>query len=470
MTIEKKVFSTINRYNMIQKEDNVIVALSGGADSMALFHFLFSHRDTLKISLAVAHFEHGIRGEASQQDALFVKNICMEYNVPFYLEHGNMANEIMPKNESTESWARKLRYAFFAKLSCNHNATVATAHTMSDTVETVLFNVLRGTGPKGLAGIPPVRGYIIRPFLDVSREEVETYCKANELYYANDKTNKERIYTRNKVRMDLLPEVEKIHPGAKQSIYRMAVDMRELSSWLDELAGEVLTKAAQMANKNPTMSENTRMIWKKIGQRFCAVILIEAPRPVRLQALSLLAGQNTSRTMLARMEKVLLGQAISCQLQKGRAAYLLQGDFFILEAGEHNIDKWEISLKTGVLEFPNAYSVNVKMRQSIDDFTNNSKFGKKSLTFVADYDRISICSVFRNRRPSDRFTFCDRKVSKTIKKWMNEEAFDAKVRNQLPLLADEESVFWIWGEGFSLQVQPTVETKRFLVIEQIEKG
>ena len=192
-----KIKETITRYNMLQENDVVAVAVSGGADSIALLHTLHSLKHELGITVVACHVNHNLRGEESIRDAQFVEDFCSINKIPvtFY------SIEVkVDKHESVEERARKMRYECFDKLCNELNAKLATAHTASDNAETVFLNILRGTGTKGLCGIPPVRDNIIRPLLRCTREEIENYCKENSLSFVTDSSNLSDDYTRNKIK------------------------------------------------------------------------------------------------------------------------------------------------------------------------------------------------------------------------------------------------------------------------------
>ena len=166
---EARAGAYISQHQMLQKGDTVIVALSGGADSMALFHFLFSVQNVWGLRLRAAHVNHGLRGAAADGDAAFVRAQCAARGVPLD------ETLLSPPENAGEEWGRQERYAFFARLAQAHGAKVATAHTCSDNAETVLFNLARGSAARGAAGIPPVRGPYVRPLLWAQRADVLAY-------------------------------------------------------------------------------------------------------------------------------------------------------------------------------------------------------------------------------------------------------------------------------------------------------
>lgn len=204
-----KVYKTIKEYELIKKGDKILIGLSGGADSVCLTYVLHMLRDTLGITLCTAHMNHNIRGSEAERDAEFARAYSEKLNIPFTLRSERVTEYACQNGISEELAGRELRYAFFDEfLKENDFQKIATAHNKNDNAETIVMNFIRGSGIKGLCGIPYKRGNIIRPILDVSRAEIEEFCAKNGLEYVTDSTNAEKIYTRNKIRLNLLPEIE----------------------------------------------------------------------------------------------------------------------------------------------------------------------------------------------------------------------------------------------------------------------
>lgn len=206
-----KVYKTIKEYELIDKGDKILIGLSGGADSVCLTHILYTLCDTLKITLNTAHLNHNIRGAEADSDALFAQHFSETLNIPFALRSERVSEYAQKNGMSEELAGRELRYAFFNEYLKEHGFNkIATAHNRNDNAETILMNFVRGSGIKGLCGIPHRRGNIIRPILDIERSEIEEYCAKNGLSYVTDSTNNQKVYTRNKIRLELIPEIEKL--------------------------------------------------------------------------------------------------------------------------------------------------------------------------------------------------------------------------------------------------------------------
>ena len=235
--------SAIKKWNMLSYNDKIIVGLSGGADSVALLHFLVSLRKKYSLWIIAVHINHGLRGNASDMDEHFSKQLCAQIDVPFANYRFDLKEESKKLGFSIEETGRALRYECFDKERIRINADkIAIAHTKNDQAETILFNFFRGSGLKGLTGIPPVRGNIIRPFIYCAREDIEHYCHTHKLPYRTDSTNYETDYTRNKIRLELIPYIQnKINPAMIDTVTQNAELIYEEDLYLNKLACDALS-------------------------------------------------------------------------------------------------------------------------------------------------------------------------------------------------------------------------------------
>lgn len=237
----EKVKETIKNRNLIQKEDKIVVGVSGGPDSMCLLHILLNLKKELDFNIYVAHINHGIREEAIV-DAEYVRNFCKNNDIEFYLKEENVTKISKMEKLSVEEAGRKVRYDFFEEVLVNVKGTkIATAHTASDNAETVLMNLIRGTGTSGLKGITAIRDdKYIRPLIECERKEIEEYCKTYNLNPRHDKTNDENTYTRNKIRNILIPFIEKeFNPSFVSSLNRLSEIVSTENEYLDGITDKI---------------------------------------------------------------------------------------------------------------------------------------------------------------------------------------------------------------------------------------
>ncbi len=213
----EKVKSIIKKYNLINEEDKVLIGVSGGPDSITLLNTLYK----LGYNICTAHINHGIR-ENADNDEKFVREFCEERNIPCFVKRVKLKE--IESDMTLEELGRKIRYDFFDEIMKQENCTkIATAHNANDNAETVLMNIVRGTGMSGLKGIEISRKNIIRPLLEVTRKEIEEYCEKENLNPCHDESNDEAIYTRNKIRLELIPYIENnINSNVVNNINRMS--------------------------------------------------------------------------------------------------------------------------------------------------------------------------------------------------------------------------------------------------------
>ncbi len=215
----------------------VLCAVSGGSDSVALLHLLWSLRVQWGWEIFAAHYEHGLRGEDSLADACFVEDFCRARGIPCMVEHGDVSGWAKEHRQGLEEAARTLRYAFLERtadaLSCDR---IATAHNADDNAETLLLNLVRGSGLRGLGGIPPQRGRIVRPLLTVSREEIEAYLRENGLSHVEDRSNADETIRRNRLRRTVMPVLRQMNPALLRAFSDTAALARQDEEYLDAQA------------------------------------------------------------------------------------------------------------------------------------------------------------------------------------------------------------------------------------------
>lgn len=236
---ESAVCRTIDKHGMIEKGDTVVVALSGGADSVCLLLALCALSEKMDFSLCACHLNHMIRKNTAERDEAFSKALCGKLSVPFYSEKIDVPSLCKEKGGSVETVARNARYAFFERAKAHFCARrIATAHTASDNAETVIFNLVRGAGGDGICGIPPVRGEYIRPLIGMCRHEVEEYLDAKGQDHITDETNEDQEYSRNFLRHSVIPQLKKLNPELEGAVLRLSESAREDKEFLSALSKE----------------------------------------------------------------------------------------------------------------------------------------------------------------------------------------------------------------------------------------
>lgn len=240
--MKNKVLNTIKKYNLIQENDKIVIGVSGGPDSMCLLHILNGLKEKLNFEIVVAHINHMIRKEA-EEETQYVKNFCDKLGIKCYIKRIDVIDKSNKEKIGTEEAGRKARYDFFEEVLNIVNANkIATAHNENDNAETVLMNIFRGAGTSGLKGIEPIRdNKYIRPIIECERSEIEEYCRFNKLQPKIDKTNFENVYTRNKIRNVLIPEIKKeFNPNIIESLNKLSILARQENNFIQEYAKNIM--------------------------------------------------------------------------------------------------------------------------------------------------------------------------------------------------------------------------------------
>lgn len=239
-----KVIETIKKFNMLNNGENIVVGLSGGADSCALTHILTRLSGKMDLHITAVHINHGIRGEEAERDERSAEEFCRRLNIEFIAYHCDIPSEAAKRGIGEEEAGRLVRYEkFYETAEKKNGAKTAVAHNMNDKAETLIMNLCRGAGMKGLAGIKPVGGSIIRPLIFCTRDEIEKYCDDNNIEYCTDSTNLQNEYTRNKIRNILLPWLsENINPAAGMNMANASELLREEEEYLESKAQEQYKK------------------------------------------------------------------------------------------------------------------------------------------------------------------------------------------------------------------------------------
>ncbi|MBQ2286862.1 MAG: tRNA lysidine(34) synthetase TilS [Clostridia bacterium] len=424
----QSVLTAIERFSLLSA-DNITVALSGGADSVALLHALCTLKDKLKINISAAHLNHMIRGDEALRDENFVKQLCGDMNVPLICESIDVPAYAEKNRLSIETAAREVRYAFFERIN---TGVVATAHTASDNLETVLFNLARGTGLNGLCGIPPKRSIYIRPLILVTRDEVEAYCAENCLSYVTDSTNLSDDYTRNRIRHTVIPVLKSVNPSAEKTVARTVVSVREDEEFLNACADNYLS-----ANfKDGFLTVDSAVppsVLKRAIKKYAEYIVPD----LRLDSLHL----NSIYSVSVNGGRTSLPCDCIAEAKNGRLS---------VKNKLSNGKKTVFNVSTAVKD--NTF------------FKNGEKVNNLLLNNSIDCDKIVGESVLRTRLPGDSVRLAGRGCTKTLKKLMNELKIPNELRDSVPVLADDDGVIWVYGAGTASRCAVNEKTEKVMII------
>lgn len=403
-----KLYAFIRQQRLVEPGDTVICALSGGADSVALLYGLYLLRDRLGIRLEAAHFNHCLRGEESNRDEAFVRQLCEKLEIPLTVSRA----QIVPGEKGLENAAREARYAFLRSLP----GKIATAHTADDNAETVLMRMVRGTGLKGLGGIPPVNGFVIRPMLTVTRQDVEDFLKDHGLPHVEDSTNAGDDFLRNRLRHHVLPLLHQENPKFSENLSAMALRLR-----LDE---DFLSRQAQTCPM-PTVSQ-----------------LREMPSAVRSRVLEQFLRENGVRepeqTHIAQAEALVFSDKPSAHTTFPGGVTITRC-YDTLEAGEPG-QGISPAVLDGILELP---QLGLRIICTPAQETLNTPYA------------FTVCPegeiIVRSRQAGDKIRLPG--GEKSLKKLFIDRKIPANRRDQIPVLADFRGILGVYGIGANLHRQ-----------------
>ena len=426
-----KALATIRENGMLQSA-HVLAAVSGGADSVCLLHLLLCLRETFGYALEAAHVHHGLRGEEADRDERFVRDLCERWNVPLHVLHADVAAEAAETGESIEECGRRVRYAYFASVA---KGEIATAHTRDDNAETLLLHLVRGSGLRGLCGISPVRGNIIRPLLDCTRADIEAYCAAYSLSFVTDSTNFSNAYARNRVRHEILPAMREINPAVVDALVRCSATVSRDADYLHAQTAALLQSA-----KRP------------FG--YDARVLREAHPALQARAVeAVLRSEMQAKPQAHHIEACvrLLETGGAVQTERGTTVCVYGG---VLYARCAQRQPWtaRIDGDTAVLPFG-------RIRIQRLSAERLQKIHKDQLPNCLCCDTIASDVFFRSRLPGDRMTRVGAAGSKPMKKLMEEQGIPACRRNDVPILTDGARVLWAQGIGCDAQFALTPQSR-----------
>lgn len=432
----------VNLSPLTTKDDVIAIALSGGSDSMALLNFMLSESKIYGFKVIALNVEHGIRGEESVNDSKFVADYCKAHGVELLSYKIDCPTFAKKSKLTLEESARVLRYdCFFDAISTGKCTKVATAHHASDNAESILFNVLRGSGLKGLSGIKAnYNDKIIRPFLKVTKAEIEEYIKANDIPYVTDSTNFNDDYTRNHLRLNVMPEIKKVFPMAEKSLTRLAEIATEEDEFLDRLA-----------------MEYARFNDDAVYIKTCAF-------PVLLRRATIMAFRRLG--IEKDWEKVHVDDVLSLtEKENGTVITLPKGvlatkeyDNIVIYRNENTFDKIELPFACCEINFGNQIFNLKKVEKS--DLNND---GIKNGHFI-DYEKVPKTAVIRTRRDGDVFTKFGGGTKK-LNDYFTDKKIPLRERDNLLVLADGNVVFAIFGVAISNLVKVDENTKTIVQLE-----
>ncbi len=459
----EQVLEYVKQNKMLEMHDRVVVGVSGGADSVCLLLMLLELRKHYELELFVVHINHGLRGEEAMRDENYVKALCETLGVSCHAILVDVEGYVKREKCSTEEAGRILRYECFEKeYNEKHCNKIAIAHNRNDVAETVLLNLTRGTGIKGLVGIQPVRGSLIRPLLCVTRDEIEEYLCNRGIEYCVDSTNLEDIYSRNKIRNKVLPELRTINSQVSSHIARCASAIGEIEEYLQKQTKELYERIVREQNGqyfvNVGELKNADLV---LGKRVVRDVIYSCGKKKKdieekhiLQVLQLqdkTVGKQVNlpyRMVAVREYETIVIKCIDLAKKEKKPNDWNQ---LIETSKEYQLDDLGINLKVELMEYE-----------------KNMIIPKNRCTKWFDYDKIKNTIFLRFRKQGDFLAINAQGNVKTIKSLFIDEKVPREQRDKIPLLCDGNHVMWVLGGRISEEYKITEQSKKILVVTMME--
>ena len=417
-----KIIKTINDHNLISSGDSILVGLSGGADSVSLTYALVSLAEKLGIKVYAAHLNHGIRDQEALSDEKFAIDFSAKLGIKCFVKRVKIKE--LAVGVSEELLGRKERYAFFDEICKEHNIKlIATAHNKNDNAETIVMNLIRGATLQGLSGIPYQRDNIIRPLLDVSRNEIEQYCHDNSLDYVTDSTNLHQDYTRNKVRLSLLPMIEeRFNPNFISTLTNNARYFSEDSKFIENIVNEEYEKVVKSNSANIVklidlpMSISRRIIYKMLSEAFKGNVDISS---------------NYVDAILQLIKNSTSGKSIN--IGKGFKACIEYDTLFIRKQNKTNSD-FEYILPISEEIYVKEANIYIKAIPACKNEGECFTIPENAVIKV------------RNRRSGDIFFPCGMSGKKKIKDYFVDSKIPLSMRDKICIVTFDNEVGYIVGK------------------------
>ncbi len=409
----------------------VLLALSGGADSVALLHLLLSWQTEYGFPLSAAHVHHGIRGEEADRDAAFCRSLCREHGVELHLLECDIPSMARDAGKGVEETAREVRYRYFAELMREHGIPLlVTAHHADDHLETLLFRLSRGTGLSGLCGIAPTRpfaeGQLVRPLLHLSRRQIRSLCRENGWSYVTDSTNENPDYARNRLRSRVVPVLEELFGAPSRRAVELSAKLREDEDYLTSQAADALHAArVEEGLSCAKVSSLPPAIMRRVLQSWVREQTGEELESVHLEALRA-ALQSEGK----HHEVALPGNRLAL-CDRGR---------LILAPRSEAISEWNAPLSQGVLRIPET-GMEISVQKMSEKIKINNLSTGLYIILPADFVIMKNDLFWRGRLPGDRLWVHG--VHRKVGKLLGEVAVAPYLRERLPLLCDAKGPVWV---------------------------
>ncbi len=450
----EKVKGYIEKHRMLSKGDKVVAGLSGGADSVALLHILKELKGVFGIEVIAAHINHGLRGKEADEDEEFAKALCEKWGIEFHHKKVNVRDLVAAWRKSEEEAGRIVRYDFFQEVMARAGGTkIATAHHKNDQAETILHNIIRGTGLEGLSGIKPVRdGCIIRPLLCVSRREIEDYLEAEGLTYRTDATNVQLDYTRNRIRSLLIPTLEEYNPSVVDSLARLGSLALEENEFLSGYSEGLFEKCAvQDGHQVDIRLKELLSFHRAVQKRLIRRALQEIKSDL----------DGISYGHIEDIVNMAVTSPTGSRLMLPGRIHVIKGYErlrFTCEPPEQKPEYFEVPLPVpGKAELR---ELGVTVTAEVVEGGERPVYSGDCI--YIDAGKIRGGLKLRQRRDGDRFKPLGMSGTKKLKDFFIDRKIPVERRDSIPLLVDEDNIIWVVGLQMNEDYKLTAATEKII--------
>ncbi|MFH1459515.1 MAG: tRNA lysidine(34) synthetase TilS [Candidatus Omnitrophota bacterium] len=459
----EKIQKNIFEKNLFKKRDKILICVSGGPDSVFLLNMLMALEKEFKLNLSIAHINHNLRTKESDKDELFVRKLSKIYNIPVYVQSVDTKKFAKTEKMSLEDAARKLRYDFFLKV-CNENGIkrIITAHTKDDQAETILMRILRGAGIKGLCGISFKGDFcgksLIRPLLEINKKDILKYLKVNKIKYRIDKSNLRTDFFRNKVRLKILPELEKNNPQLKNNLFNLSQNAKEIEAYIQNETAQIFKKITQREKKVIILNKNKYL---KLESVLCKAIL--------RKIIENLTGDLKSIDFkhIQILDDFIKGDIVcgkSIDLPRGIKAEKQRLNIIIRLAKHKKNKKIKKTYKLSLNKKVVIKELGVSLCAGIVAKRVNLKKHAKFIEYF-DLAKMKFPLLIRTRQSGDRFYPLGLSGSKKLKKFFTDQKINDDQKDLIPLIVSGGKIAWVGGMRLSENFKVAKSTKKILKIQ-----
>lgn len=446
--IDEKIIRFIEEYELIKRGDKILIALSGGPDSVFLLNFLLKYRRKYGIEIGAMHINHMIRGEEANNDEKFCRKLCLQLGVDYHTVKRNVPSFAKTNKISIEEAAREVRYKELLKVQKKFSYNkIATAHNCSDNAETIFLNLIKGTGLKGLSGIPIRRENIIRPILSISKDEILEYLKKSNVEYLIDKTNLSNIYERNMIRNEMFPLIKKhLNPKIEQTLFKSSLVLKKQSTVLNS-AIEIISEHVVIKKKDKLeiiidkLSKIEKSIWSdvikfSIERNFSVQVLFNDCNKV----ISLFSNQTS--------KSVSISNGLTALRERGKVLVYIKNK---LNKSEH------VEIKIGGQgEIDNKKITINSVEKNLVTYSSN-----KNIEYI-NADKVRDKFILRFWKDGDRFYPLGLNGSKKVSDFLNEQKVSSFEKRKQLVLTNNKKIVWVVSHRIDNRFKITDKTRKVL--------